>query len=540
MAKQLFFHGDALDRIKVGVDKMAAAVGVTMGPNGQNVIIARNNAMAITKDGVSVARELDLEDYVENVGAQLIKQIAQKTAFEAGDGTTTSTILAAAIFNEGYPYYKRGINPIEMKRGMEKQVKHIVSLLNETALKIKDGDVATVKNIAAISANNDFEIGSLISDAFGAIGFKGVIVVQESKTSETFIDIVDGLQFDQGFVSPFFSTGEKQIVEFKNPLIFIYDGKINTFNDIFKFLEYASLNKRPVVFISDGIDAEALNAILVNCMRGQLQACVIKAPAYGEHRFNMLVDIATVLGGRVISEKDGVHISDVTKDSIEYYAGTCERIKVDSKTTSIIGGAGDAAAISDRATEIQEAIEEAQTASEKLILHERAAKLSNGVAILKVGANSDLELREKLDRIDDALSATRAAIEEGYIQGGGIALHDLADSKVLTLENADQEIGAEIVRRACRAPFETIVSNSGQNPDVIRMRLKQGAVDAGYNAKTDTVENLFEAGVIDPVKVTRCSLENALSVASLILTTGCLMVQPPAPLAPPIPNSINV
>lgn len=539
MAKELLFRSDALVKIKAGVDKIAAAVGVTMGPNGQNVIIARDGAMAITKDGVSVAREIDLEDYIENVGAQLIKQIAQKTAFEAGDGTTTSTVLASAIFNHGLEAMKTGHQPIEIKRGMEKQVKAVVEALKAKANLIKDGDIDTLKSIATISANNDSQIGELIGDAFGAIGFKGVISVQESKTSETTIEIVEGLQFDQGYVSPFFTMNEKSLVEFVKPAIFIYDGKINTFNDVFKFLEYSSIAKKPIVFICDGIDAEALNAILVNCMRGQLQACVVKAPAYGENRYNMLVDIATVLGASVISEKDGVHIADVTKDQIHSLAGSCDKIKIDSKSTSIIGGFGNTDSIDERKAEIEEAIEDAGSASEKLILQERLAKLSNGVAILKVGANSDLELREKLDRIDDALSATRAAIEEGYIAGGGSVLMELSELPILATDNYAQVVGAEVIRKACKAPFETIVKNSGLNPEVIKMRIDNGPLleNFGYNAKNDKVEDLIAAGVIDPVKVTRCSIENALSVASLILTTGCLMVQKPIA---PLPTSITV
>lgn len=525
MPKQLLFGSDTLDKIKAGVTKIAQAVGVTMGPNGQNVIISRDNAISITKDGVSVAREVDLEDPLEAIGAQLIKQIAQKTAYEAGDGTTTSTILASAMFIAGHEHLIKGVSPTEIKMGMELQTKLILEGLKNKAIKIQDGDIETIKNIATISANNDLEIGHLIAKAYETIGFNGVIKVQESRTSETSIAITDGLQFDGGYVSPYFSTNEKSIVELKNPMIFIYDGKINRFHDIFLFLEQASLKKVPIVFICDGIDIEALNAVLVNCTRAQLQACIIKSPAYGEHRFNMLNDIATVIGATVISPKDNIELRDIKgEDNIMAYMGTCDTIEVNSQSTSIIGGRGLEENITARVEDLREAAEEESNPSSKLMLTERAAKISNGVALLLVGANSELELKEKLERIDDALSATKAALAEGYISGGGSVLYDLSN---IIAENYDSclpgiRVGMQIVSRACVAPFKLIVENSDKKFTDIVSRLVDGM---GYNAKTDTVENLIKAGVIDPVKVTRCSLENSLSVASLMLNTGCMMVQ---------------
>jgi len=523
MAKILLFEKESLTKIKAGVEKIGSAVGVTMGPNGKNVIISRNNALAVTKDGVTVASEIQLEDPIEAVGAELIKQISRKTAIEAGDGTTTSTVLASSIFLYGLDQLDKGINPIEMKVGMELQVKKIVSKLKKISIPIKVGDTKTIKNIASISANNDSVIGELIADAFSAIGFNGVISVRESKTAETFIEIADGLQFDQGYVSPFFIMNEKSKVEFEKPLIFIYDGKINTFNEIFKLLEYASNTKSPIVFICDGIDAEALNAILVNCMKANLKACVVKAPAYGEQRFNMLLDIATVIGGGVISEKDGVHISEViTPEQILKYKGSCDKIEIDSKSTTIIGGKGSAQDIEIRVNQIREAANSEQNTSNQLILQERAARLSDGVAILKVGANSELELKEKLERIDDSLSATRAAIAEGYIPGGGSILYDLSKKLKTTSKNPNIQAGIDVINNACRIPLKIIANNSGKTLEYVEGILKKGY---GYNAKTDKVEKLIKSGVIDPVKVTRCSLENALSVASLMLTTGCMMVQ---------------
>jgi len=522
------FRASARQKLASGIEKLTEAVQVTLGPRGRNVIIARDNSVAITKDGVTVAREVDLEDYQENVGAQLVKQVAQKVAFEAGDGTTTATVLSHAIFKEGNRMVESGAHPMELKKGIEATSKAIVEYLKSKAIKVED--ISTVKQVATISANNDEEIGQIIADAMEAVGFDGIISVAESKTAETYVEIVEGMQFNNGYLSPYLvNNPEKGTIEFDNPLILLYDGKISSLNDIIQFLEYSNKSNRPLLIISDGVDGEALNTLIVNRLRGTIKAAAVKSPGFGDQRKIRLDDIATVTGGKTVSEKEGMILKEAVATSV---LGSAERVTITGDSTTIVGGSGESTKIAELVESLKAQIEATSTESTKLMLKERLAKIQGGVAIIKIGAFSEVEAKEKRDRIDDALGATKAAVLEGIIPGGGISLYRASEhvKASLTLPTRDQELGKEILITACHRPFEAILANAGLNADVIWNRLSEN-LDLGYNAKTEEYVNMLESGIIDPVKVTRCALENAVSIASLLITTDCLIVQPPTDLS---------
>lgn len=522
----MHFRADARQKLAEGINKLAEAVKVTLGPRGRNVIIARDNGVAITKDGVTVAREVDLADYLENVGAQLIKQVAQKVAIEAGDGTTTATILAQAIFAEGNRMVSQGAHPMELKKGIEKAAKAVIESIIAKSQKIES--LEKVKQVATISANNDEEIGQIIADAMEAVGFDGIITVAESRTAETFVEIVEGMQFNNGYLSPYLvNNNEKGLVEFEKPLILLYDGKISSMNDILQFLEFSNKSNRPLLIVSDGVDGEALNTLIVNRLRGTIKAAAVKAPGFGDQRKLRLDDIATVTGAKTVSEKEGMILKETVATQV---LGSCERVTISADSTTIVGGAGDSSKIEELIAELKGQIESSANDSAKIMLKERLAKLQGGVAIIKIGAVSEIEAKEKADRIDDALGATRAAVLEGIIPGGGLALYEaskLVDA-TLILENKDQQLGKDVLVAACKQPFSTIIQNAGLNSEVIWNNIELAdASGIGFNAKTEEYVNMIEAGIIDPVKVTRCALENAVSIASLLITTDCLMVQPP-------------
>jgi chaperonin GroEL len=518
--KEIVFKANAREHLARGINALADAVKVTLGPRGRNVVIARDNSVAITKDGVTVAREVKLENHLEDVGAQMVKQVANKVALEAGDGTTTATVLAHAIFTEGNRLVVAGSHPMDLKRGIDLASKQIVESLKSQSITVDKFE--TIKQVATISANNDEEIGQIIADAMEAVGFDGIITTGESKTGETYIELVEGMQFNNGYLSPYFINTDKSTVEFENPIILIYDGRISNLQDCLQYLEFSNKQQRPLLIISESVDGEALNTLLVNKLKGTLRVAAVRAPGFGEQRKFKLDDIAILTGGKTISEMEG----ETLKDSIAAnFVGTCDRIVITNDSTMIIGGNGSQADIQARISELTSQVANAGDESKRLMVKERLAKFQGGVAIIKVGATSEIEAREKFDRIDDALGATRSAVEEGIIPGGGITLAKIADSLQLSLTNRDQQLGVEILKRACLQPFRTIVENAGLSPEVIWNELKAGK--PGYNVKTEEYVNMLEAGIIDPVKVTKTALENAVSIASLLLTTDCLMVQKP-------------
>jgi chaperonin GroEL len=519
------FRAEARAKLAEGINKLTEAVEVTLGPRGRNVIISRDNSVAITKDGVTVAREVDLADHMENVGAQLIKQVAQKVAIEAGDGTTTATVLSHAIFTEGNRMVAQGAHPMDLKRGIEKTATAIIEAISAKSQKVEN--LEKVKQVATISANNDEEIGQIIADAMEAVGFDGIITVAESKTAETFVEIVEGMQFNNGYLSPYLvNNSEKGTVEFDNVLVLLYDGKISSLNDVIQFLEYSNKSNRPLLIISDGVDGEALNTLIVNRLRGTIKAAAVRAPGFGDQRKLRLDDIATVTGGKTVSEKEGMVLKEVVATQV---LGSCEKVTITNDSTTIVGGAGDSTKIADLIAELKLQIDAAPNDSAKILLKERLAKLQGGVAIIKIGAISEVEAKEKADRIDDALGATRAAVLEGIIPGGGTALYQAADevAGTLTFSNRDQQLGRDVLLSACKRPFTAIINNAGLNPEVIWNGIKTSPPGTGFNAKTEEYVNMIDSGIIDPVKVTRCALENAVSIASLLITTDCLMVKPP-------------
>jgi len=518
--KEIIFKTDARAHLSNGITALADAVKVTLGPRGRNVVISRDNSVAITKDGVTVAREVQLENHLENVGAQMVKQVANKVALEAGDGTTTATVLAHAIFTEGNRLVVAGSHPMELKKGIDLASKKIVEELKSRSIKVED--VETIRQVATISANNDEEIGQIIADAMQEVGFDGIITTGESKTGETYIEIVEGMQFDNGYLSPYFINTDKSTVELEKPIILIYDGRISNLQDCLQYLEYSNKQQRPLLIISESVDGEALNTLLLNKIKGTLRVAAVRAPGFGEQRKLKLDDIAILTGGKTVSEMEG----ETLKDSIAAnFIGSCDRVVITSDSTMIIGGHGNSERIEERTSELSSQISNCQDESKRLMLKERLAKFQGGVAIIKIGATSEIEAREKFDRIDDALGATRSAIEEGIIPGGGITLAMIADSINLDLENRDQQLGVEILKQACKQPFRTILENAGLSADVIWNDLKSGK--PGFNVKTEKYVDMIEAGIIDPVKVTKTALENAVSIASLLLTTDCLMVQKP-------------
>ncbi|TFV94352.1 chaperonin GroEL [Algoriphagus kandeliae] len=533
MAKELFFDTNARDRLKKGVDALADAVKVTLGPKGRNVILDKKfGAPTITKDGVSVAKEIELEEPIENMGAQLLKEVASKTADNAGDGTTTATVLAQAIFNAGIKNVAAGANPMDLKRGIDKAVTAVIAKLKENSKEISTSK--EIAQVATVSANNDEEIGKMISDAMEKVGKDGVITVEEAKGTETEVKTVEGMQFDRGYLSPYFVTNtEKMEAELESPYILIYDKKISSMKELLPVLEPVAQSGKPLVIIAEDVDGEALATLVVNKIRGALKVAAVKAPGFGDRRKAMLEDIAILTGGTVISEERGFKLENATPDML----GRAEKVNIDKDNTTIVNGAGQAEMIQARIAEIKAQIEKTTSDYDREKLQERLAKLSGGVAILYIGAATEVEMKEKKDRVDDALHATRAAVQEGVVVGGGVALIRASEGlDNLTGSNEDQDTGINIVRMAIEAPLRTIVLNAGGEPSVVINKIRENAGNFGYNARIDQYEDLFEAGVIDPTKVTRLALENAASIAGLLLTTECVVadVKEDAPAMPPM------
>ncbi|THD68827.1 chaperonin GroEL [Robertkochia marina] len=522
MAKEIKFDIEARDGLKKGVDALANAVKVTLGPKGRNVIISKSfGAPHVTKDGVSVAKEIELEDALENMGAQMVKEVASKTNDLAGDGTTTATVLAQSIVKEGLKNVAAGANPMDLKRGIDKAVEAIVADLTKQAQEVGDSS-EKIKQVAAISANNDETIGDLIAQAFEKVGKEGVITVEEAKGTDTYVDVVEGMQFDRGYLSPYFVTdSEKMITSFDNPYILLFDKKISNLQEILPVLEPVAQSGRPLLIVAEDVDGQALATLVVNKLRGGLKIAAVKAPGFGDRRKAMLEDIAILTGGTVISEERGFSLENASLDML----GTAETVTIDKDNTTIVNGSGDADNIQTRVNQIKAQIEATTSDYDREKLQERLAKLAGGVAVLYVGAASEVEMKEKKDRVDDALHATRAAVEEGIVAGGGVALiRAKAALESVSPENDDEATGVQIVARAIEEPLRTIVENSGKEGSVVVAKVYEGKDDFGYNAKTDEYVNMLKAGIIDPTKVTRIALENAASVSGMILTTECSLV----------------
>ena len=535
MAKDITYNVEAREALKRGVDQLADAVKVTLGPKGRNVIIDKKyGAPHITKDGVTVAKEIELKDAAENLGAQLVKEVASKTGDQAGDGTTTATVLAQAIVGVGLKNVTAGANPLDLKRGIDKAVAAVVAEIKKNAV-VVGNNFDKIEQVATVSANNDAEIGKLIADAMRKVSKDGVITIGEAKGMDTTIDVVQGMQFDRGYISPYFVTNtEEMLVEMDKPYILIYDKKISNLKELLPVLEPAVQSGRPLLIIAEDVDSEALTALVVNRLRAQLKICAVKAPGFGDRRKEMLEDIAILTGGTVISEEKGFKLDQATIEML----GTAETITVSKDNTTIVNGAGNKEAIAARVGQIKAQIAATKSTYDKEKLQERLAKLAGGVAQLNVGAASEVEMKEKKDRVDDALSATRAAIEEGIVPGGGV-MYIRAQAALENLKgaNEDEQTGIEIVRRAIEEPLRQIVANAGEEGAVVVDKVRAGKADFGYNARNDKYENLFEAGVVDPAKVTRVALENAASVAGMFLTTECVIVDHPEEHpAPAMPN----
>ena len=522
MAKDIKFDIEARDGLKRGVDALANAVKVTLGPKGRNVIISKSfGAPSVTKDGVSVAKEIELDDALENMGAQMVKEVASRTNDLAGDGTTTATVLAQAIVKEGLKNVAAGANPMDLKRGIDKAVAAITEDLQKQAKKVGDSS-EKIKQVASISSNNDEVVGDLIAQAFGKVGKEGVITVEEAKGTDTYVDVVEGMQFDRGYLSPYFVTNsEKMEAELESPYILLFDKKISSMKDLMPVLEPVAQTGKPLLIIAEDVDGEALATLVVNKLRGALKIAAVKAPGFGDRRKAMLEDIAILTGGTVISEERGFTLENATIDML----GTAEKITIDKDNTTIVNGAGDAEMIQTRVGQIKAQIESTTSDYDKEKLQERLAKLAGGVAVLYVGAASEVEMKEKKDRVDDALHATRAAVEEGIVAGGGVALvRAKGVLEKITTENLDEVTGIKIIARAIEEPLRTIVSNAGGEGSVVVSKVMEGKKDFGYNAKTDEYVDMLKAGIIDPKKVTRIALENAASVAGMILTTECALI----------------
>ncbi|HKK75521.1 MAG TPA: chaperonin GroEL [Saprospiraceae bacterium] len=527
MAKEISFDRDARESLRAGVDALANAVKVTLGPKGRNVVIQKSfGAPQITKDGVTVAKEIELENAVENMGAQMVKEVASKTADIAGDGTTTATVLAQAMINAGLKNVTSGANPMDLKRGMDKALKSVVAHLNEQSEIIGD-DFEKVRQVGSISANNDDEIGSLIADAMKRVSKDGVITVEEAKGTETYVDEVIGMQFDRGYLSPYFVTDtDDMIVEYENPYILIHDKKVSNLQDIVPILEKAAGAGRPLLIIAEDVESQALGVLVVNRLRAQLKIVAVKAPGFGDRRKAMLEDIAILTGGTVISEEKGYKLENTELEHL----GSCEKLVVDKDNTTIVNGAGSDEMIEARINQIKQQIETTTSDYDREKLQERLAKLAGGVAVLYVGAATEVEMKEKKDRVDDALHATRAAVEEGIVAGGGVALvRTISAIKNMKGDNEDETIGIQIVKKALESPLRTIANNAGVEGSVVLQRVMNSRGDTGYNARTDKFEDLKKAGVIDPTKVTRIALENAVSIASMVLTTECVINDKPEP-----------
>ena len=535
MAKEIKFNIDARDELKKGVDALANAVKVTLGPKVRNVIIEKKfGAPHITKDGVSVAKEIELEDSFQNMGAQLVKEVASKTGDDAGDGTTTATVLAQSIVNVGLKNVTAGANPMDLKRGIDKAVAKVVESIKAQSEEVGD-DFEKIESVARISANNDSEIGQLIAEAMKKVKKEGVITVEEAKGTDTTVEIVEGMQFDRGYISPYFVTNtEKMECEMENPYILIFDKKISSLKEMLPILEATAQSGRPLLIIAEDVDSEALATLVVNRLRGSLKICAVKAPGFGDRRKEMLEDIAVLTGGVVISEEKGLKLDGATIDML----GRAEKVTVDKENTTIVNGLGNKDAIASRVAQIKAQIEKTTSDYDREKLQERLAKLAGGVAVLYIGAASEVEMKEKKDRVDDALSATRAAIAEGIVPGGGVAyIRAIPSLEGMKGDNDDETTGIEIVKRAIEEPLRQIVDNAGVEGAVVVQKVKDGKGDFGYNARTNTYENFFAAGVIDPAKVTRVALENAASIAGMFLTTECVIAdkkeENPAPMPAP-------
>jgi chaperonin GroEL len=533
MAKNIYFDTDAREQLKKGVDALANAVKVTLGPKGRNVILDKKfGAPAITKDGVSVAKEIELKEPIENMGAQLVKEVASKTADSAGDGTTTATVLAQAIFSSGIKNVAAGANPMDLKRGIDKAVAAVVEELKKQSKKISSSQ--EIAQVATISANNDLEIGKMIADAMDKVGKDGVITVEEAKGTETEVKTVEGMQFDRGYLSPYFVTNtEKMEAELEHPFILLYDKKVSSMKELLPVLEQVAQTGKPLIIVAEDVDGEALATLVVNKIRGALKVAAVKAPGFGDRRKAMLEDIAVLTGGTVISEEGGYKLENATLEHL----GSAEKVNIDKDNTTIVNGKGKKDDIKGRVNQIKAQIENTTSDYDKEKLQERLAKLSGGVAILYVGAATEVEMKEKKDRVDDALHATRAAVEEGIVAGGGVAL--IRAAKVLdtlTASNEDQATGIAIIKQAIESPLRTIVANAGGEGSVVVNKVREGKDDFGYNAREDKYENMFAAGIIDPTKVTRLALENSASISSLLLTTECVVVEQPEekPALPPM------
>ncbi|MCB9224288.1 MAG: chaperonin GroEL [Crocinitomicaceae bacterium] len=525
MAKEIVFDIDARDRLKKGVDALANAVKTTLGPKGRNVIIDKKfGAPHVTKDGVTVAKEIELADPIENMGAQMVKEVASKTADIAGDGTTTATVLAQAIISAGLKNVAAGANPMDLKRGIDKAVQAVVADLAKQSQEV-GSDNDKIKQVATISANNDENIGSLIAEAMKAVGNEGVITVEEAKGTTTEVKTVEGMQFDRGYLSPYFVTNsEKMIAELDNPYILIYDKKISNIQEILPVLEPVAQSNRPLLIIAEDVDGNALATLVINRLKAGLKIAAVKAPGFGDRRKAMLEDIAILTGGTVISEEQGFTLENATIAHL----GTCEKVDIDKDNTTIVNGAGSADLIQQRVNQIKAQIETTTSDYDREKLQERLAKLSGGVAVLYVGAATEVEMKEKKDRVDDALSATRAAVEEGIVPGGGVALiRSIAALDKVKGENEDENTGIAIVRRAVEEPLRQIVANAGSEGAVVVQKVAEGKGDFGYNARTEVYENMLDAGVIDPTKVTRIAIENAASIASMLLTTEVVIADQP-------------
>jgi chaperonin GroEL len=525
MAKQIYFDIEARNKMKKGVDTLANAVKVTLGPKGRNVVIEKKfGAPSVTKDGVTVAKEIELEDPIENMGAQMVKEVASKTADIAGDGTTTATVLAQSIISEGLKNVAAGANPMDLKRGIDKAVIAVVENLRTQSQSVGDDD-SKIEQVASISANNDASIGSLIAQAMLKVGKEGVITVEEAKGTDTTVDVVEGMQFDRGYISPYFVTNsEKMEAELQNPYILIYDKKISAMKDILHILEKVAQSGRPLVIIAEDLEGEALATLVVNKLRGTIKVAAVKAPGFGDRRKEMLQDIAVLTAGTVVSEEQGFKLENADLS----YLGQASSVSIDKDNTTVVGGKGEAETISARVNQIKAQIETTTSDYDREKLQERLAKLSGGVAVLYVGAATEVEMKEKKDRVDDALHATRAAVEEGIVPGGGVAyIRAIAALENLKGINDDETTGIAIVKRAIEEPIRQIVVNSGIEGSIVVQKIKEGTGDFGFNARTEVYENMFAAGVIDPTKVTRIALENAASIAGMLLTTECVVADKP-------------
>ncbi|CDN31010.1 Heat shock protein 60 family chaperone GroEL [Mucinivorans hirudinis] len=534
MAKDIKFNAEAREGLKAGVDALANAVKVTLGPKGRNVVIDKKfGSPQITKDGVTVAKEIELEDRTANMGAQLVKEVASKTADDAGDGTTTATVLAQAIISTGVKNVTAGANPMDLKRGIDKAVAAVVKNLQEQSQSVGD-DINKVQQVATISANNDKAIGALIAEAMGKVKKEGVITVEEAKGTETHVDVVEGMQFDRGYVSPYFITDtEKMQAELEKPYILITDKKVSTMKEILGVLEPVAQSGRSLLIIAEDVDGEALSSLVLNKLRGTLKIAAVKAPGFGDRRKEMLQDIAILTGGQVVSEETGMKLDQATIEML----GSAEKITLGKDNTTIVNGAGEKVSIDQRIAQIRKQIETTTSDYDREKLQERLAKMAGGVAVLYIGAATEVEMKEKKDRVDDALAATRAAVEEGIIPGGGVAFIRAAAAVAgLKGENEDENTGIQIVIRAIEEPLRQIVANAGGEGSVVVNKVKEGKADFGYNARTDVYENMYAAGIIDPTKVARVALENAASVASMFLTTECVLVdiKEETPAMPPM------